>query len=109
MTPFTDALPARAGFGFEIASRISHDEPVAHGVLGHDPRLDELQEVRGAAGLGAGAGEPVAAERLAAHPPAGDLAVDVEVADGRAVLDVVDGPRVAREQPAGEAEGRGVD
>ena len=78
------------------------DEPVPDGVLGHHARLDELQQVAGAAGLGAGAGQPVAAERLAADHRARDLAVDVEVADRRAVGDVVDGLRVAREQAAGE-------
>ena len=47
----------------------------------HHARLDELQQVAGAAGLGAGARQAVAAERLAGDHRAGDLAVDVEVAD----------------------------
>src|SRR3954453_18733413 len=78
-------------------------------VLGDHRRLDELQQVRGTARLRAGPGEPVATERLAADHRARDLAVDVEVADGRPAGPVVDGARRAREQPAGEAERRGVD
>src|SRR5215211_9360701 len=87
----------------------SDDEAVAHGVLGDHPRLDELEQVARAAGLCARAGEAVSAERLARDHRARDRAVDVEVADRRAVDDVVDGVRVAREQPAGEAERGGVD
>src|SRR5215212_3240552 len=83
-------------------------EAVAHRVLGHHARLDELREVARTAGLGPRPGQPVAPERLAADHRARDRAVDVEVADRRAVDDVVDGVRVAGEQPAGEAEGRGV-
>src|SRR4051794_22696234 len=52
--------PARGPKG----SLLDH-EPVAHGVLGHHARLDELQQVARTARLGARAGEPVAAERLA--------------------------------------------
>ena len=66
----------------------SDHEAVADRVLGHRARLDELQQVVGAARLGAGAGEAPAAERLAADHRAGDLAVDVEVADRRALADV---------------------
>ena len=54
---------------------------VPHRVLGDHLRIDELQQVVGAAGLEPGAGQAVAAERLAADHRAGDLAVDVEVAD----------------------------
>src|SRR5688500_11085530 len=86
-----------------------HHEAVAHGVLGHHARLDELREVAGAAGLRPGAGEAVAAERLARDHRAGDRAVDVEVADRGAVDDVVDGVRVAGEQAAGEPERGRVD
>ena len=43
-----EARPPRPDHG-------SHHEPVAHRVLGHDPRLDELQQVVGAARLRAGA------------------------------------------------------
>ena len=50
-------------------------------VLGDDPRVGELQQVVGPSGLRADAGEPVAAERLAADHRAGGAAVDVEVAD----------------------------
>ena len=83
-----------------------HNQPVAHRVLAHRPRLDELQQVVGAAGLQAGPRQPVAAERLAADHRAGDPAVDVQVADRRALADAADGRRVAGEQPAGERERR---
>ena len=58
--------------------------------------LDELQQVVGAAGLGADAGEPEAAERLAPDERAGDAAVDVDVAgsEPRAVASAMrDGER----------------
>ena len=58
-------------------------------------RLDELEQVVGAAGLGADAREPVAAERLAADDRAGDVAVDVEVADGQPARHRRDRGRVA--------------
>ena len=81
-TRLHEALPRRRASRRE--ARASDDEPVADRVLGHDPRLDELQQVVRAAGLRAGARQPVAAERLAADHRAGDRAVDVEVADRRA-------------------------
>src|SRR3954471_5648120 len=84
--------------------RVSDDQAVAHGVLRHHLRLDELQEVVGPARLRPGAGQAVAAERLASHHRAGDRAVDVEVADRGAVDDVVDGVRIAGEQAARERE-----
>src|SRR5690242_9113240 len=77
--------PARVG------GTLSDDEAVAHGVLRHHARLDELQQVAGPAGLGARPREAVAAERLAADHRARDRAVDVEVADRGAVDDVVHG------------------
>src|SRR3712207_8228299 len=46
----------------------------------------------------------VAAERLAADHRAGDRAVDVEVADRQARRDLLDRPRGAREQAAGEGD-----
>ena len=80
-----------------------------HRALGHDERLDEMQEVVRAAGLGAGAREPVAAEGLAADHGAGDRAVDVQVADRRAGDDVLDGVLAAAEQAAGQRVGERVD
>src|SRR5688572_21116552 len=80
----------------------SDDQSVAHRVLGDHVGLDEVQQVVRPARLRARAGEPVAAERLAPDHRASDGAVDVEVADRRALDDAVDGVRVAREQPAGE-------
>ena len=82
---------------------------MAHRVLGHRARLDELEQVVGAAGLRPGARQAVAAERLAADHRAGDPAVDVQVADRGALADVADGRRIAREQPAGERERKAVD
>ena len=64
-----------------MGTRLFDDEAVAHRVLGDDARLDELEQVVGAAGLRADAGQAVAAERLAADHRAGDVAVHVEVAD----------------------------
>ncbi len=46
-----------------------------------DAGVDEVEQVVGAAGLGAGAGEAEAAEGLAADEGAGDAAVEVEIAD----------------------------
>src|SRR4051794_1320751 len=79
-------------------------QTVAHRVLGDHARLDELQQVIGPAGLAPGAGEPVAAERLAGDHRPGDVPVDVEVADGQARADALDGGGIAREQAAGERE-----
>ena len=76
--------------------------PWRDGVLADDDRLDEVQEVVGPARLGAVAGEPVAAERLAADHRAGGAAVDVEVADRGAAGDGRDRRRVAREEAAGQ-------
>src|SRR3954462_3123252 len=60
-----------------------HDESVAHRVPGPAARIDELEQVVGAARLGADAGPAVAAERLSPDHRAGDVAVDVEVAHGQ--------------------------
>src|SRR5689334_19624940 len=103
---FTSA-PYRAARGPK--GSLSDHEAVPHGVLGHHARLDELEQVARAAGLGARAGEPVAAERLAGDHRAGDRAVDVEVADRNARLDVLDGVRVAGEEAGGERERRAVE
>jgi putative heme degradation protein len=54
---------------------------VPHGVLGDAARDQELQQIVRSAGLGAAAGELEAAEGLAIHKRARDLAVDVQVAD----------------------------
>jgi len=50
-----------------------------------------LEEVIGAAGFGADAGEFVAAEGLAFDECAGDFSVDVEVADSEFFSDAGDG------------------
>src|SRR5918997_1473030 len=88
---------------------VLHHEAVAHGVLRHHSRLDELHEVARTARLRARPGKAVAAERLAPDHRPGDRAVHVQVADRGAVDHVVDRVRVAGEQAAGEAEGGGVD
>src|SRR5215207_9082473 len=88
---------------------VSHHQPVAHRVLGHDARLDELEQVAGTARLRTGPRQAVAAERLARDHRAGDRAIDVEVADRRALDHVLDGVGIAREEPAREAERGGVD
>ena len=71
-------------------SLIVHDEPVARGVLGHDARFDELQQVVRAAGLRPDSGAPVTAEWLPADLRAGDSAVDVEVSHRHPPLDLLD-------------------
>src|SRR4051794_30997163 len=63
--------------------RLLHRDSVAHRVLGHDVWFDELEQVVGAAGLGADAAAAVAPEGLAADHRARDVAVHVEVAYGR--------------------------
>ncbi len=84
----------REGPGRSTRDRSGYDdEAVAHGVLRHRAGLDELQQVVRAAGLRAGAGQAPAAERLAADHRAGDLAVDVQVADRGAVGHVLDRAR----------------
>src|SRR4051794_28442988 len=94
---------SRAGAG------LLYDEAVAHRVLGDHAGLDEAEQVVRAAGLGARAGDAVAAEGLAGDHRAGDRAVDVEIADRQPRDEVVDRARVAREQAAGEREAQGVD
>ena len=57
----------------------SHDQAVPHRVLGHGARLDEVQEIVGAARLGSGPRQTVAAKRLTADHGTGDSPVDVDV------------------------------
>src|SRR5262245_12684605 len=87
----------------------SYDEAVSHRVLGDRARLAELQQVVRPAGLRPGSRETPTAERLAPDHRAGDLAVDVEVADGRARGDARDRRRAAAEEPGGQRERRGLD
>src|SRR5574337_1995952 len=61
------------------------------GVDGEGAFGGEAQEVMRAAGLGSGAGQVLAAERLHADHRADLVAVDVEVADLGAAPDVLDG------------------
>ena len=70
-------------------------ESVAEGVFGDGPRQEEVEQVVGAARLGAAAGELEAAERLAVHQGAGDLAVDVEIADAELAARLLDVGRAA--------------
>src|SRR3989442_12103720 len=75
-------------------------EALADRVLRDDPRLDELQQVVGTAGLRAGARKAVAAERLAADEPAGDGAIDVEVSRPEFPHGAADVRRGTREETA---------
>src|SRR5581483_8177142 len=75
-------------------------EALADGVLRQDPRLDELEQVVGAPGLGAHARHAVAAEGLAADQGAGDAPVDVEVAGPELLGRPGDPGRGPREQTA---------
>ncbi len=65
-------------------------------------RLDEVEQVLAAAGLGADAREPEAAEGLAADQGAGDAAVEVEVADA----ELASGPLQVRGLAAEDAAGQ---
>ena len=56
-------------------------EAAAHGVFATTSRLDEMEQVFGAAGLGARAREAESAEGLAADQGTGDAAIEIEVAD----------------------------
>src|SRR5688500_10364362 len=83
-------------------------EAAAERVLGDRARDHELEGVVRAAGLGADAGELEAAEGLAVHERAGDLAVDVEVADAELAADAVDRRGAAGVDAAGEGIFRAV-
>src|SRR3546814_17062102 len=65
----------------------------------------EARQVVRAAGLGAGAGEPLSAEGLHAHHRADLVAVDVDVADLGARCDVLDGFVDARVDRSEERRG----
>ena len=65
-------------------------EAAPHGVLGDGAGQHELQQVVGAARLGADAGKLEPAEGLAVDQGAGDLAVDVQVADAELAPDPLD-------------------
>src|SRR5690348_14465205 len=96
-------------WGANLAPRALHDQPVAHGVLGHHVRLDELPQVIRAAGLAPRSRQTVATERLATHHRPGDASVHVQVADGGAPPDIADNPGIAREQAAGQGVRKAVD
>src|SRR3546814_13703383 len=72
-------------------------------------RRGEARQVGRAAGLGAGAGEPLSAEGLHAHHRADLVAVDVDVADLGARRDVLDRLVDARVDAQGQAVAGGVD
>src|SRR3954453_17203760 len=57
---------SRGGAQPQGRRELLHDESVAHRVLGHDARSDELEHVVGPPRLGAPQGPAVAAERLSA-------------------------------------------
>ena len=75
-------------------------EPAPHRVLRDRSRQHELQQIIRPARLRADARQLEAAERLAIDQRAGDLAVDVKVADAEAPLDGLDVARAAREEAA---------
>src|SRR3954451_12944482 len=88
--------------GFGLGGFVGWGEASSHRVFGDGSWPAELGEVVGAAGLGAEAGEFVAAEGLAFDEGAGDLAVEVEVADAELAPDAVEGGGGAGEAAAGE-------
>src|SRR5947209_6451185 len=86
-----------------------HHQPVADGVLGQRPWLDEVVEVIGAPSLRARTGEAIAAERLAAHLRAGDSAVHVQIPYRGSLLYVANGRGVAGEQAARQRNRKRLD
>src|SRR3954470_12989355 len=82
---------------------------MTHCVLGHHTRFDELEEIVGAARLGADARAAVAAKWLTSDDRSSDVAVHVEVPDRCPVDDVVDGRRAPGEEAAGKRERGSVD
>jgi len=85
--------------------RIGGGEAAAEGVFGEDAGVGELEEVVGAASLGAHAGEAEAAEGLAADEGAGDATVEVEVADAELCAGAGEVGGAAGEEAAGELVG----
>ena len=76
--PHRDPYSALLPYGCH--SGLLGGEALAHGVLADRARLDELEQVVGAAGLRADARQAEAAERLASDDGAGGAAVQVDVA-----------------------------
>src|SRR5436305_14244779 len=94
-----DHRPPRAeNQGSEANLSHSHHEPVADGVLGHRPGLDEVKEIVRTARLGTGPGQPVAAERLPSYLGAGDSAVDIQVSDRASRPQVADRAGISRDR-----------
>src|ERR1043165_7155069 len=77
-------------------------DTAAEGVFATGARLDELQQIVAAAGLGADAGHGEAAEGLAGDEGAGNAAVDVEVANAELALGLLEVGRLAGKDAAGE-------
>src|SRR5689334_3008264 len=71
-------------------------EAAAERIFRNRPRLQELQQIIGTAGFGADSGKLEAAERLAVYQGAGDLAINVQVADEELALDAGDVLRTVR-------------
>src|SRR5437660_3629050 len=98
----------RSARPFDQARSLHRREALPDRVLGHRARLDELEQVVRAAGLGADAREAVAAEGLAADARPGDGAVHIEVPGAELVRGTPDVYRRAREEAARERVSRVV-
>src|SRR5438132_13216990 len=96
------ASATRLGPGIRSQTLLDRREALPDRVLGHRARLDELEQVVRAAGLGADAREAVAAEGLAADARPGDGAVHIEVPGAELVCRAPDAHRRAREEAARE-------
>jgi hypothetical protein len=80
------------------ARRAIRREAAAESIFRNSPRLDELQQIIGATGFRADAGEHEPTEWLSVHQGAGDLAIDIEIADEELALNTRDIFRTARIQ-----------
>src|SRR5438445_6627265 len=96
------ASATRLGPGIRSQTLLDRREALPDRVLGHRARLDELEQVVRAAGLGADAREAIATEGLAADARPGDGAVHVEVPGAELVCRAPDAHRRAREEAARE-------
>src|SRR5690348_17575794 len=99
-------LPLRTSILQRQQTRIA---ACGRGVDGEGAFDREAQQIMRTAGLGAGAGQVLAAEWLHADHRADLIAVDVEVANLRAAADVFDGFVDAAVDAECQAKTRGVD
>src|SRR6516162_9099185 len=89
------------GLGWFLRFQYIRGEAAPHGIFCDNPRYDELTQIIRAAGFGTDAGQLEPAERLAGDQGAGDLAIDVQIADAEFALDSANVVGAARINPTG--------